>query len=64
MKFIVLNGSPKGEYSITLQYVELLRKKYLEHDFQMVHISQKIKKIEKDRDFFDQTHLSTPFLQA
>lgn len=54
MKFIVLNGSPKGEYSITLQYVGLLQKKYPEHDFQIVHISQKIKKIEKDRDFFDQ----------
>jgi hypothetical protein len=29
MNIIVLNGSPKGEYSITLQYVHVIQKKSL-----------------------------------
>ena len=52
MKITVLNGSPKGEYSITLQYLKFLQKKFTEHEFQIIHVSQKIKKIEKDEDYF------------
>lgn len=54
MKFIVLNGSPKGEYSITLQYVRFLERKFPDHDFQIIHVSQKIKKIDKDEAYFNQ----------
>jgi len=54
MKIIVLNGSPKGEYSITLQYVKFLEKKFTKHEFQILQISQKIKKIEKDEGYFDE----------
>ncbi len=53
MNIVVLNGSPKGEYSITLQYVNLLQKKFKEHEFLVFHISQKIKKLEKNIDFFN-----------
>jgi multimeric flavodoxin WrbA len=54
MKIIVLNGSPKGKYSITLQYANFLQKKFSQHTFRVYHVSQLIKKIEKDRAFFDE----------
>jgi len=52
MNIIVLNGSPKGEYSITPRNVKFLQKVYTEFDFQVLHISQKIKKLEKNEDYF------------
>ena len=48
MEILVLNGSPKGEYSITLQTVKYLQKKHPEHTFRVLHVGQKIKQIEKD----------------
>jgi multimeric flavodoxin WrbA len=48
MKVIVLNGSPKGEYSITLQTSLYLEKNFPEHQFQFLHIGQHIKSFEKD----------------
>ena len=52
MKIAVLSGSPKGEYSITLQYVRFLQKKFFQHELKILHISREIKKIEKDPQFF------------
>ena len=40
MKVLVLNGSPKGEYSITLQTSLYLEKRFPEHDFQVLHVGQ------------------------
>ena len=54
MKIIVLNGSPKGEDSITLQYVAYIRKHFPQHDFRIIHISQRIKKIERDLGAFQE----------
>lgn len=48
MNIIVLNGSPKGELSITLQYVRYLAKKYPQHDFPVLHIARDLHKIEGD----------------
>ena len=48
MKILVLNGSPKGKYSITLQTVLYLQKQYPEHTFEILHVGQKIKSLEKD----------------
>ena len=48
MKILVLNGSPKGEYSITLQTVRYLEKKYPAHTFEVLHVGQKIKSLEKN----------------
>lgn len=48
MKVLVLNGSPKGEYSITLQTSLYLEKRFPEHDFQVLHVGLHIKSIEKD----------------
>ena len=48
MNILVINGSPKGEYSITLQTVRYLEKKYPQHQFQVLHVGQKIKSLEKN----------------
>lgn len=48
MKITVINGSPKGKYSITLQTVEYLMRKYPEHQFNILHAGQTIKALEKD----------------
>lgn len=48
MKIAVINGSPKGKYSITLQTVRYLERKYPEHEFAVLHAGQRIKALEKD----------------
>ena len=48
MKILVLNGSPKGDYSITLQTSIYLSKLHPEHKFQYLNVGQRIKAIERD----------------
>lgn len=48
MKIAVINGSPKGKYSITLQTILYLERKFPEHTFEVLHAGQKIKALEKD----------------
>ena len=48
MKIAVINGSPKGKYSITYQTVRYLERKYPEHEFEVLHAGQTIKALEKD----------------
>ena len=48
MKVLVLNGSPKGKYSVTLQTVLFWEKKFPEHKFQVLHVGQRIRSFEKD----------------
>lgn len=48
MNILVLNGSPKGEYSITLQTVRFLEKLNPEDKFTVLHVGQRIKALEKD----------------
>jgi len=48
MQIAVINGSPKGKYSITLQTVLYLQRLFPEHTFQVLHAGQKIKALEKD----------------
>lgn len=52
MKITVLSGSPKGDLSITLQYVKLIQKKTPQHTFKVHHVSQNIQRIERDRQVF------------
>jgi multimeric flavodoxin WrbA len=52
MKIVVLNGSPKGDLSITLQYVLLVRKRFPEHQFRIFNVAQEIRKLEKDEGAF------------
>lgn len=48
MKFLILNGSPKGKYSCTLHTLLYLEKMFDEHQFEVINVSQRIKSIEKD----------------
>ena len=52
MKIIVLNGSPKGNISATMQYVLFIQKKFPQHELKIFNISQEIRKIEKDKKAF------------
>jgi len=51
MHILVINGSPKGKYSITLQTVRYLQLRYPEHTFTVLHAGQTIKKLEQDFSF-------------
>lgn len=53
MKIAVLNGSPKGEYSITLQYIHYVQRKMPAHTFEVYPISSLINSFEKDCEAFD-----------
>lgn len=53
MKIVVLNGSPKGDSSVTIHSVKYLQKKYPEHDFNIINIAKRIKGIEQKRATFD-----------
>ncbi|WP_424358353.1 NAD(P)H-dependent oxidoreductase [Methanocella sp. MCL-LM] len=48
MKITVLSGSPKGEDSVTYQYVRYVRKHFPAIEFTVRHIGQDIRKIEAD----------------
>ena len=48
MKILVLNGSPKGSFSVTLQTVKYLEILHPEHSFDVLNVGQKIKSLEKD----------------
>ena len=48
MNILVINGSPKGKHSVTLQTVNYLSLLYPEHQFEMLHAGQAIKALEKD----------------
>ncbi len=48
MEILVLNGSPKGRNSITLQTIRYLEKRYPSHTFQVVNVGATVKSLEKD----------------
>lgn len=48
MNILVLNGSPKGEYSITLQTIRYLECLHPEHSFLVLPVGSRIKALEKD----------------
>ena len=48
MKILVINGSPKGEYSITLQTVRYLEQQFPGQQFEVLHAGQRIKALEQD----------------
>ena len=48
MKIAVLNGSPKGMVSVTMQYVRFLQKKCPQHEFAIVHACHDIRRLEED----------------
>ena len=48
MEILIINGSPKGKYSITLQTTRYLEKLYPQHQFTVFNAGQKTKSLEKD----------------
>ena len=48
MNILVINGSPKGEYSVTLQTSLYLEQCFPEHSFTVLHAGQRIKLLERD----------------
>nr|MBR4280364.1 NAD(P)H-dependent oxidoreductase [Clostridia bacterium] len=48
MRILILNGSPKGKNSITLQTIEYLKIKFPQHEWETLHVGQKIRALEKD----------------
>ncbi len=54
MKIAVLNGSPKGQISVTMQYVRFLQQKFPEAEFKFIDVALKIKKLEEDNRAFQE----------
>src|SRR4030065_2822552 len=54
MKITVLNGSPKGHLSVTMQYVNFIQIKFPRHELKILNIASTIKKIEKDGKAFQE----------
>lgn len=48
MQVLVLNGSPKGELSVTLQYVRFIEKRFRAHSFKFLHVGKRIKQLAQD----------------
>lgn len=55
MRIIVLNGSPKGDLSITMQYAAYLQTLHPEHTLRSLNIAQQIRQIEQDEEKFAET---------
>lgn len=54
MRIAVLNGSPKGDNSITLQYVKYIQNHFSEHEWQTANIAVGTKRFEKLPDAFNE----------
>jgi multimeric flavodoxin WrbA len=53
MKIIVLNGSPKGPASVTMQYVAYIARRHPEHELKVLHVAHKIHGLVKDSGRFE-----------
>ncbi len=48
MEFLVVNGSPKNEVSVTQQYVRWLEQRFGQHDFPRLHVARELRQLERD----------------
>lgn len=48
MKVLIINGSPKGNYSITLQTMLYIEKIFPENDYTLLNVGQQIRKFRND----------------
>lgn len=48
MKILVFGGSPKGDVSVTMQYVKWLQQNVVEHSFEVIQVAQPIRRLERD----------------
>jgi len=54
MKIAVLNGSPKNDISVTMQYVAWMKKQFPQHEFNILHIAGRINRIEREPEAFNE----------
>lgn len=54
MKIVIVNGSPKGEFSNTIHYVKYIAKYRQGHEYRIIEVGRDIKKIEKEAEKFDE----------
>jgi multimeric flavodoxin WrbA len=50
MKIVVLGGSPKGETSVTMQYVKYIQQEFPQHEFRTFQVAQLINVLEKSSE--------------
>ena len=55
MKIAVLNGSPAGPDSITLFTLQFIQKHFPEHQYEILHVGQRIRALEKDPSKWTET---------
>ena len=53
MKIAVLNGSPKGDISATMQHILYIKKKFPQHEYKFLNVAQQIKILEKNEGKFN-----------
>jgi NAD(P)H-dependent FMN reductase len=54
MKIIVLGGSPKGKVSVTMQYVEYLKRCFTDVEFDVRQPAFNIVRLERNQEAFDE----------
>jgi len=52
MRIAVINGSPKGEKSLTLLYIRFIEKHFTSHQYDIIHIASGISKLVNNPDSF------------
>ena len=63
MNIIVLNGSPKGKISATMQSVKFIQKEFPQHILKIINISQKLPKIEIFIDYLQVAFFNLGYIQ-
>ncbi len=58
MNITILNGSPKGDMSVTMQYARFFREEFPEHRFIQLNIAQKLGKFEKNPEYEQEVYRS------
>lgn len=53
MQIVVLHGSPKGDISVTMQYVAYIRSAFPEHSYTIINAAHEIKKLENNTQFWE-----------
>ncbi len=53
LKIIILNGSPKGETSVSVQYMRYLELRFPQHNYEFINAAQNCTKYEKNRAAFE-----------
>ncbi len=53
MRIVCLNGSPKGERSVTVQGARFLSRRLAEHEIRVLHVGQRIRRLERDAAALD-----------